>query len=71
MLHDSAIVQKAFDDHIFTYIKSAAPSVKVVCVRSDGCKAQFKCTTHFGWISRQSAEGCGMIVRWSFFESCH
>jgi hypothetical protein len=43
MLHDSAIVQKAFDDHVFPYVKSVTSGIKTVCVRSDGCKAQFKC----------------------------
>ena len=71
MQHDSAFVQKAFDDHIFPYIKSVTHGITTVCVRSDGCKAQFKCTTHFNWISRQSTEGCGLVVCWSFFESCH
>ena len=23
------------------------------------------------WVSRQSSEGCGLVVDWSFFESCH
>ena len=40
-------------------------------VRSDGCKAQFKCASAFDWVSRQSVEGCGLVVHWSFFESCH
>ena len=42
MQHDSAFVQKAFDDHIFPYVKSVTSGIKTVCVRSDGCKAQFK-----------------------------
>ena len=42
-----------------------------VYIRSDGCKAQFKCAANFDWVSRQHAEGCGMYVHWSFFESCH
>ena len=42
MQHDSAFVQKAFDDHIFPYVKAVTSGIKTVCVRSDGCKAQFK-----------------------------
>ena len=25
----------------------------------------------YAWVCRQSKEGCGLIVNWSFFESCH
>lgn len=34
-------------------------------------QAQFKCAANFHWVSRQSTEGCGVRVNWSFFESCH
>ena len=71
MQHDNAFVQKALDDYITPHIKSVAPSVKNLYVRSDGCKAQFKCAEAFDWTSRQSKEGCGLKVAWSFFESCH
>lgn len=69
--HDNAMVQKIFDDFIFPYVSAKAPSVTNVHVRSDGCKAQFKCASNFFWVSRQSAEGSGLFVDWSFFESCH
>ena len=71
MQHDNAFVQRALDDLITPYIKSVAPSVTRFFVRSDGCKAQFKCAEAFDWTSRQSTEGCGLKVHWSFFESCH
>jgi hypothetical protein len=71
MQHDNAFVQKALDDFITPHIKSIAPSVEKLYVRSDGCKAQFKCAEAFDWTSRQSKEGCGLKVAWSFFESCH
>ena len=71
MQHDAAFVKKALDDFITPYIKSTAPSAKNLYVRSDGCKAQFKCAEAFDWTSRQSKEGCGLQVTWSFFESCH
>lgn len=71
MQHDNLMVQKLLDDLILEYIKANAPSVKEVHVRSDGCKAQFKCAANFHWISRQQVEGCGMKIHWSFFESCH
>ena len=71
MQHDNAFVQKALDDFIAPYIQCLAPSVTNLYVRSDGCKAQFKCAEAFDWTSRQSKEGCGLKVAWSFFESCH
>lgn len=71
MQHDIAVVQKAFDDHVMPYIKAHTQGIQHVYVRSDGCKAQFKCTAHFDWVSRQSAKGCAFVVHWSFFESCH
>ena len=71
MQHDAAFVRKALDDFITPYIKSVAPTATKLYVRSDGCKAQFKCAEAFDWTSRQSKEGCGLWVTWSFFESCH
>ena len=71
MQHDAAFVRKALDDFITPYIKSIAPTATKLYVRSDGCKAQFKCAEAFDWTSRQSKEGCGLKVTWSFFESCH
>ena len=71
MQHDNAMVQKLLDDFIFPYIKRVAPSVTHIHGRSDGCKAQFKCAAHFDWCSRQKAEGSGITIDWSFFESCH
>ena len=69
--HDNAMIQKLLDDKIIPYILQNAPSVTSLHVRSDGCKAQFKCAANFMWVSRQSSEGCGLVVDWSFFESCH
>lgn len=69
--HDNAFIRKVFDDFITPYIKRVAPAVKTLHGRSDGCKAQFKCASHFDWISRQSKEGSGLIINWSFFASCH
>lgn len=71
MQHDNAMVQKVLDDFILPYIKSNAPSVNEVHVRSDGCKAQFKCASNFFWVSRQSVEGSMLRLHWSFFASCH
>ena len=71
MQHDNAFVQKALDDMITPHIQQVAPSVKELYLRSDGCKAQFKCAENFDWVSRQSKEGCGLVIHWSFFESCH
>ena len=71
MNHDNAMIQKLMDDFILTYIKDKAPSVSSVYVRSDGCKAQFKCAANFYWVSRQQVEGSGLRIFWSFFESCH
>eukprot|EP00966_Prymnesium_polylepis_P199401 4620698-Prymnesium_polylepis.1 len=71
MQHDNAMIQKLLDDLIVPYIKENAPSVGHLYIRSDGCKAQFKCAANFYWVSRQSAEGCGLKIHWSFFESCH
>ena len=69
--HDNAMIQKLFDDKIIPYILKNAPSVTSLHVRSDGCKAQFKCAANFMWVSKQSSEGCGLTIDWSFFESCH
>lgn len=71
MQHDNAFIRKALDDFIMPYIKNVAPAVRTLHGRSDGCKAQFKCASHFDWVSRQSKEGCGLVVNWSFFTSCH
>ena len=71
MQHDNAMIQKLLNDHIIPYIKKAAPGVTMLDVRSDGCKAQFKCAANFYWVSRQKVEGCGLEINWSFFESCH
>ena len=71
MQHDNAFIQKLFDDLIMPYIKANTTATRDVYIRSDGCKAQFKCAANFDWVSRQHAEGCGMYVHWSFFESCH
>lgn len=71
MQHDNAMVQKVFDDFIVPYLKENAPSVTALRVRSDGCKAQFKCAANFHWISRQTVEGTGFKITWSFFASCH
>ena len=38
--------------------------------QSDGCKAQFKNTTHYLWISEQY-EKTGIRADWTFFCSCH
>jgi hypothetical protein len=70
MQHDNAMIQKLLDDFILPYIQKVAPTVEHVHVRSDGCKAQFKCANNFYWVSRQKAEGCGLTIHWSFFESC-
>lgn len=71
MQHDNAMIQKLLDNFILPYIKKVAPTVAHVYVRSDGCKAQFKCANNFFWVSRQKVEGCGLTIHWSFFESCH
>jgi hypothetical protein len=38
--------------------------------QSDGCKAQFKNTTHYLWISEQYGK-TGIRADWTFFCSCH
>ena len=35
-----------------------------------GCKAQFKNTTHYLWISEQNGK-TGICADWTFFCSCH
>lgn len=59
------------DDIVLPYVTTHAPATTEVHIRSDGCKAQFKCAANFHWVSQQSQEGCGLFVQWSFFESCH
>ena len=71
MQHDNAMIQKLLDDFIMPYIKANCPTVTEVHIRSDGCKAQFKCAANFMWVSRQKVDGCGLRINWSFFESCH
>jgi len=34
-------------------------------------RAPQECAANFYWVSRQSKEGSGIFVDWSFFESCH
>jgi hypothetical protein len=58
MQHDNAFIRKALDNFIMLYIKCVAPTVTMLHGRSDGCKAQFKCASHFDWVSRQGKEGC-------------
>lgn len=57
------------DDFILPNIQRVSPSVNAVHVRSDGCKAQFKCDANSDWcVSRQKSEGCGLkIERVVFF----
>lgn len=38
--HDNAIIQKILDDFIIPYIKTNAPEVEELHVRSDGCKVR-------------------------------
>jgi hypothetical protein len=38
--HDTALIQKIFDDFITPYLKTNAPSVNELHVRSDGCKVR-------------------------------
>lgn len=71
MQHDNAMIQKLFDDFIIPYIKQNVTSATDIYIRSDGCKAQFKCAANFMWVSKQKIEGCGLSIHWSFFESCH
>ena len=40
MQHDIAMIQKIMDDFMLPYIKTNAPDVTAVHVRSDGCKVQ-------------------------------
>jgi hypothetical protein len=51
MQHDNAFIRKLLDDFILPYVKQAAPTVTTLHGRSDGCKAQFKCASHFDWVS--------------------
>jgi hypothetical protein len=46
------MVQMIVDDFIAPYIKPNAPIVTELYIRSDGCKAQFKCAASFYWVSR-------------------
>lgn len=41
------------------------------CVLRVHAQAQFKCAANFQWVSQQKAEGCGVPINWTFFESCH
>ncbi|KAL3910233.1 MAG: hypothetical protein SGPRY_009134 [Prymnesium sp.] len=71
MQHDNAFVRKVLDGFIIPYIKKAAPTVISVRGRSDGCKAQFECASHFDWVLAQSKQASGLRVHWSFFASCY
>jgi len=44
--------------------------VPTACIPRNA-QAQFKCAANFQWVSVQSTEGSGLVVDWSFFESCH
>jgi len=69
---DNAFVQH-FNKLLLDFMmKIAAPGVtfRVHRARSDGCRAQYKCASHFYWISRQQAE-TGVRVDWCFSCSCH
>ena len=69
---DNAFVQH-FNQLLLAFMTDiAAPGVKfrVHRARSDGCKAQYKCASHFYWVSRQQAE-TGTRVDWCFSCSCH
>ena len=75
--HDTAGVQHFFETHIFPWLWTNTQGLKdsgaLMYVRSDGCRAQFKCGRHFRWQSNfPHFEGAhGLIPIWSHFESCH
>ena len=71
MQHDNAMVQKALDDFIIPYLKATAAGLEKIYIRSDGCKAQFKCAANFYWVSRQQSEGCtkGLLAGSARFRS--
>ena len=75
--HDTAGVQHFFETHIFPWLWTNTQGLKdsgaLMYVRSDGCRAQFKCGRHFRWQSNfPQLEGAhGLIPIWSHFESCH
>lgn len=67
--HDNAFVRHVNDVYVLPHMQSIG-SFHTHYARSDGCKAQFKCATHFDWISSRKVE-VGVRTDWSFFCSCH
>ena len=57
------MIQKLFDDKIIPYLTQNALTVKTLHIRSDGCKAQFKCAANFNWVSQRPGArgGAGKI----------
>jgi hypothetical protein len=70
--HDVAFVHN-FNDRLTEFVKSiATPGVKWRChhARSDGCRGQYKNSTHFYYISKQQSK-TGVRLVWQFSCSCH
>lgn len=70
MQHDAAFVVHVNDKIITPWLKKHAPNVAQHEGRSDGCAAQYKCSTFFLWVaSRNKVDD--VVASWSFFGSAH
>ena len=70
LCHDIGAVQH-FCNLLIKHVKEHVnANLTTMYAQSDGCKAQFKNTTHYLWISEQY-EKTGIRVDWTFFCSCH
>jgi hypothetical protein len=70
LCHDIGAVQH-FCNLLIKHVKEHVnANLTTMYAQSDGCKAQFKNTTHYLWISEQY-EKTGIRADWTFFCSCH
>ena len=69
MKQDVAAVEH-FLDLLIDTLKKRNPNLSTMYAQSDGCKAQFKNSSFYLWISSQQ-EKTGVRVDWCYFCSCH
>ena len=68
-LHDNAFVQHC-DKLLHEHYKVAAPTIKHIHLRTDGCAAQYKCASQFLYVARRLHE-LGVSMDHTFHCSSH
>ena len=68
--HDTAFVISFMQNHIVPYLERVCPGYTRFCLRTDGCKGQYKNATMMLYVSAFSTR-TGRKMDMSFFCSCH